>query len=379
MSSTFSFTGSPIRNVLERAHETLPSIEKVLAVYYDAAQQVLKVSMAHRSSAGARIEDIRTVEVMDGLKNYRENHTPMAWLRSDDLPFKVEKKRERRIDVFEELENTVLLLRFKNETDGRSDLLFYYFNGDTSNFGVSRDTRSLTTELKSIIAHMLYHSVKSQIREHKENQEKLKRLNQSTRYALKENKALKAELEHTHQRYRKSLADLCLQYLKELTSSYNASFKLSPEALNKLINYQGDINNIRDILEDAVFFASTVYSDEPVDEIVIEDSFINTEVRQEQELQQHSGGEMSIREQLYTKTRHILDEMETAARNLNDQNQKLTSANLARTLPHPKSAAAITDQLSKHRDRIIKLFDQHPDDWAIIRKNFRPIQNIMNK
>lgn len=378
MARTFSFAGSPIRNVLERAHDTLPSIEKVLAVYFDEKKEGLRISLAHRASEGVHIEEINTVEVLDNLKSFREKATPISWFHHEDIPFKVEKRTDRKIEVFEELENTVLLLRFGNDTDGKSDLLFYYFNGDTSNFGVSLDNRALTTELKSIISHILYHAVKSQIREHKENQEKLKLLNQTTRYALNENKELKAELENTHQRYRQSLADLCLQYVKEISEAYNTIFKLSPAALDKLINYKGDINYIRPIIEQAAFFASTVHIDEAREEITIEDSYINTDSIAVKESAQKSDKNLSIREQRYTKTRTILDDMEQAALRLQEQNQKLTSNNLARSLSHPKSAAAISDQLNKHRDRIIKLFDEHPDEWALIRKNFRPIQNIMN-
>lgn len=378
MAKTFSFTGSPIKCVLERSHEMLPSIEKVLAVYVDEKEGTLKISLAHRSSKDIRIEDITDVEVMDKLKSFRLKNTPMSWFRKEDIPFKVEKRKERTIEVFQELENTVLLLRFINSYDGKSDLLFYYFNGDTSNFGVSRDNRSLTTELKSIISHILYHSVKSQIQEHKENQEKLAELNQITRYAINENKELKTELENTHNRYRQSLADLCYQYVKEISADYNVHFRLSHEALDKLLNYKGDINNIKLIIEKAAFFASTLYATERASQITIEDSYLNTGIQAVQTSKQPDA-EFSIREHRYTKTRSILDEMEHTARKLLDQNQKLTSTNLARALPHPKSAAAISDQLSKHRDRIIKLFDSHPNDWAIIRKSFRPIQNVMNQ
>lgn len=379
MAKTFSFAGSPIRNVLERAHNTLPSIEKVLAVYFDEKNELLKISLAHRQAEEVRIEDIDDVEVMDKLEIFRKKSSPISWYHHEDIPFKIEKRKDRTIEVFEELENTVLLLRFPNESDQKSDLLFYFFNGDTSNFGVSRDNRSLTTELKSIIAHLLYHSVNSQIQEHKENQKKLIELNQMTRHALSENKDLKTELDNTHRRYRQSLSDLCLQYVKEVSEEYKTIFRLSPEALDKLLNYKGDINNVKGIIEKAAFFASTLHADTSPKQITIEDSYLNTDIQVPEVTAENTADNTSIREQRYTKTRSILNEMEETARLLKEKNQKLTSNNLARALPHPKSAAAISDQLSKHRDRIMKLFDDHPNEWAIIRKSFRPIQNITNQ
>ncbi len=377
MSGIFSFLGSPMQNVVKRAHDMLPSIEKVLAVFYDEMKDEQRALIAHRQSDGIKLEEITGNEVPLAFDDFREKPGAIGWYSKDDIPFEIQKKSTSpKIEVFRELENTVLLLRYKNETDGKYDLLFYYFNADTSNFGVSTDNRSLTTEHKTIISTMLYNAVKTQINEHNYNKDMLKVLNNNIQNAIHENKELKLKLENTRKRYQKSIAGLCLKNLKEISEELGVSLRLSAEAMDKLVNYEGDISDIRKIILQAAQFAVTMSMG--MGEVPIESSHVNTHVEkpaEEAEENAHTG----IREERYAKTRFILDEMEQAARLLSSRSVKLTSENLARSLSKPKSAAAISDQLSKHRDRILRLFDENPEQWTIIRKKFRPIQNIVNK
>jgi len=380
MTETFSFVGPPVENVLMRAHEVMPGIEKVLAVFYDDRRQQSRILISNKENGEFFVNPLENTQAIESFEPFRIKSAPVNWFSKDDIPFKIKKKETKpHIEVFSELENTVLLLRFKNDDDGLYDLLFYYFNANTSNFGVSSDSRNLTTEHKTIISQMLYNAVKAQIKEHKENKSMLKMMNNTTFNALHENKILKQKLEDTTKRYEKSLADLCLQYVSDISREMQVSLQLSAEAMHKLIEYEGDINNLKDIIRQAAVFAVTLNMDANTGEIMIESSYINTHFETDYVagniVQQQEG----IRQQRYSKTRHILDEMENAAELLASRNVKLTSENLAKSLKKPKSAAAISDQLNKHRDRIIKLFEENPGDWAVIRQNFRPIQNIVSK
>lgn len=380
MPGVFSFLGSPMQNVVKRAHDMLPSIEKVLAVFSDENTGGSRILVAHRESDGVSLEEINSPDSMKAFDTFRNKTGKINWYAQEEVPFEVQKKSASpKIDVFKELENTVLLLRYKNTADDNYDLLFYYFNADTSNFGVSADNRSLTTEHKTIISTMLYNAVKTQIKEHEHNKASLKMLNNNMQNALYENKHLKAELEKEQKRYNKKVSDYSLHILEEITSEIGIPLRLSAEALEKLVAYGGAFRDLRKILLQAAQFSITMQmgSAAPVQ---IESTHINTHLSE-------SGSDApvivpasrGVREERFAKTRLILNEMETAAKILSSRSVKLTSENLARSLAKPKSAAAISDQLSKHRDRIITLFDENPDQWAIIRKKFRPIQNIVNR
>lgn len=380
MTGTFSFVAPPVENVLMRAHEVMPGIEKVLAVFYDDRRQQNRILISNKENQQFVVNPVENSQAIESFEPFRKKSTPVNWFSKDDIPFQIKKKESTpHIEVFSELENTVLLLRFKNDDDGLYDLLFYYFNADTSNFGVSSDSRHLTTEHKTIISQMLYHAVKAQIKEHKENKAMLKMMNNTTFNALHENKVLKQKLEDTTKRYEKSLADLCLQYVSDISREMQVGLQLSVEALQKLIEYEGDINNLKDIIRQAALFAVTLNMGGNAGEIMIESSYINTHLETDYAAGNLVHQQEGIRQQRFSRTRYILDEMENAAELLSSRNIKLTSENLAKSLKKPKSAAAISDQLNKHRDRIIKLFEENPGEWTVIRQNFRPIQNIVNK
>ncbi|MDZ7775098.1 MAG: hypothetical protein U5L09_05520 [Bacteroidales bacterium] len=59
MTGTFSFMRAPIENVLLRAHEVMPGIEKVLAVFYDERADSPRILLSHRQDEGSRTETIR--------------------------------------------------------------------------------------------------------------------------------------------------------------------------------------------------------------------------------------------------------------------------------------------------------------------------------
>ena len=61
------------------------------------------------------------------------------------------------------------------------------------------------------------------------------------------------------------------------------------------------------------------------------------------------------------------------------QNWKLTSANVGHKLEKPITAAAISDKLKHHTPKIISLLEQYPTKWPLIRKRFRPLQNVIVK
>ena len=80
----------------------------------------------------------------------------------------------------------------------------------------------------------------------------------------------------------------------------------------------------------------------------------------------------------YSKTILLLDRLENASRNVIAQKLDLTGVNVGNSFSPPISAPAISDALKKHKNKIIHLFNEYPDKWAIIRKEFRPVKNIIS-
>ncbi len=80
----------------------------------------------------------------------------------------------------------------------------------------------------------------------------------------------------------------------------------------------------------------------------------------------------------YNKTFLLLEKLENAALNVKSKNLLLTGVNIGNEFPTPVTPPAISDALKKHRQKIIFLFNEYPSRWETIRKEFRPVQNILN-
>lgn len=382
MSGIFSFIQSPIRGVLERAHQAMPNIEKVFGVWYDENEQDLRKMLAHRIPGNSRIEDLTSSLGSENFEKFRMGGGSTSWFSKEEIPFFFEKEKDSKKDIkFKELENTVLLLRFHNKADNKYDLLFYYFNSDTSNFGVSFETRDLTTEHKVIIGHMLFNSVRSQINDHENNRQKLKEFNRVAKNAIQENQKLKEELDDANQQHREVVGQLCDFYVKEVSAEFNALIKLAPSAKEKLIAYKGDLQNIIGVIREAASFVLNLNMGEVNDAVIIDESMLNTSTVVKDKVHQVAVDHQSVQEHRLETTEGILDDMEVKATELRKEYPgiKITGRTLGGVLSNPKSPSGITDQLNNHRKRIIRLFEENPNKWQMIRNHFKPIQNIINK
>ncbi len=76
------------------------------------------------------------------------------------------------------------------------------------------------------------------------------------------------------------------------------------------------------------------------------------------------------------KTKELLDKLEKYSILVSQRNLNLTSFNVGKAMERPITPAAISDAISKNKDRINILFKQFPDKWNFIKNNFRPIINV---
>ena len=60
------------------------------------------------------------------------------------------------------------------------------------------------------------------------------------------------------------------------------------------------------------------------------------------------------------------------------KNMDITSANVGNACNIPITAPAISDAMKKHRNKIIHLLNKHPERWQLLRKEFRPVRNILS-
>lgn len=374
----FTFTGNPILKALNVSSSFLPGIEKIVALYFcpESSMQKGKIFF-NRIGSDPIIDDLNIEEVGNQILKMRKSLTYFEWFRKEDLPFEEKpKKKQSQMDVFLELENVVLGMGFLNEHDLNQDVLLVYFNQDLSNFGVSDSNKLLTPEHKKIIGTLLFNSYKTFIEHARADASALQSFNESTKTLIKKLSQTKEELDKSKFNYGQSLADLCRLYIKELSDAHsNFTFILTDDAISKIKTYQGDITELKGIIQKATDYVSNLYFDNPSTEIYITEDYLNFDLHIPQKISKPQEVQLYDR---YSKTMMLLDKFETAARDVMAKNQDITSANVGGACTVPITAPAISDAVKKHKNKIIYLLNKYPDRWSLIRKEFRPVRNIIS-
>lgn len=376
--SRFSFTGNPILEAMKLSASFLPGIEKVVALYHCTDTSLVKASsFINKIDEEPITEELNTEEFGSLIEKMRKNISYFDWYKKDDIPFEVrQKKKHTQMDVFNELENVVLALGYQNDTDKKYDILLIYFNQDMSNFGASDSGKLLTPDHKKIVGMLLYNSYKTFLEHTKTDTATLQTYNENTKSLIKKLSQTKEDLEKARFNYGQSLADLCRLYVKELSENHpNFNFILTDDAISKIKTYQGDITELKGIIQKATDYVGNLYFDNPTSDIYISEDYLNFDVHILHKISKPQEVQLYDR---YSKTIMLLDKLESAAREVMAKNLDLTSANVGNACSTPITAPAISDAMKKHRHKIVYLLNKYPDRWKLIRKEFRPVRNIIS-
>lgn len=378
MKRSFSFTEKPVLFILKSIPSLLPGIEKAVTIYYSYESKRLLSHSIRYENTGYLVEELSLEDTSAIMRKLRSENSPYSWLMTEDIPFEIKSKQRMQLNIFNELNNNILLIRIPNEYDQLNDLFFIYLNQNLSNFGIVNNNKPLSTENKTIIAHIVRNTITTIYLTLKDDKVLFADLHENTKSLLTEINALREQLETTKIKYNEGFIRLCQNWLLEISRTHDRIYRLSESAVEKLKHFEGDFNSLRNILEKAAHFAESFALDSSVQDILIADFHIiitdEPPNKTVEKIPEHSG-DIPIK---YSKTLVLLDKLENAALNVKSKNKLITSANLGYEFPTPITPPAITDALKKHRTKILFLFKEFPHRWEIIRSEFRPIQNILN-
>jgi hypothetical protein len=378
MKRVFSFSEKPVLFILQFLPSLLPGIEKVIAVYYSPDSASVSSDLIRKESGEYVQESFQVSDSPSLFSRLRSDNAPYSWLRKEDLPFEIKPKERVQLDIFNELNNSILLIRIQNTFDNKNDLFFIYFNQDLSNFGTISPNKILSTENKTIIGHILRNSILTFIQNNRSDKDLFATLNENTRAMIKERNFLRDELEITREKYKEGLIRLTNSYLTDLYKSNGVMYRLSDGSMKKIREYTGDISNLKPVIAQAARYAETMNLEGTTGDVLIADFHLvmdeKKEPRQKESISEPVG-DVPVK---YNKTFLLLDKLENAALHVKSKNMLLTGANIGHEFPNPVTPPAITDALKKHKQKILFLFREYPDRWVIIRTEFRPVQNILN-
>lgn len=382
MQELFTFLDNPYLVILGEALSSLPGIERVDLLFYNAETAKTELHTIQRGKDSQQSVQLNfDNEKLDILNAFRRKQSTPNWLGISSIPYSSNPNNSIKQDLFSEFDSHVLCLPFSNSGDYSKDLYLFYFRKNAADFGLSRADNVLSTSNKAIIGHLIFNSLNSQLKTVKHNQDSLRMLNEQTRFILElKNKAVHENFE-LKERNKGNLIQLTEFLINELGNNELDVFYLSEDAKEQIGEFTGSVFDLKKQLGRAMAMAKTLNFGIGIREHILKPDYFNFAIASEKQtdsVSQDTLSEENVKHQ-HSKTFDFLNEMEKAAQLVNNQGWKLTSAHVGHKFERPITAAAISDKLKHHSDKIIRLLEQYPAKWPLIRKRFRPLQNVIIK
>jgi hypothetical protein len=313
------------------------------------------------------------------LQRMASSKIPIAWFSYFDLT--PPEDISLSANVFDESEKTMLAVLLPSPDIAlKSSLLLVHFGQNISTFGISAWQKTLTPEMKNIIGHIFSNSlqafwidVNQREKERKEHAALLGKMLEETdfmRIGL-QNKVEAASL------FYREYVDMVLNKLAGPTAHL---ISFSDAAWNKILASKSRPEQLENIIDKALQLCRITGLLEGKLQVVIREEMIilsddnNTETQPTS--QQTIANECRIGSR-YDKTILLLDRLEWAAAKIKNAGISMTGKMVGQHMEMPVSAPAISDSLKKHRNKILHLFRRYPEQWPVIRQEFRPIRNLM--
>ncbi len=382
MQELFTFLDNPYLVVLGDSLQSLPGIERVDLLFYNvenAKTELHSVQREMNNQQAFQLDFDR--ESVDTFNAFRRKQNSQNWLGINNIPYANKRSTDLKQDLFSEMDSHVLCLSFPNSTDFSKDVFLFYFRKNTSDFGLSLSDKVLSTSNKAIIGHLLYNSIKFQLNSVKHNQQSLRLLNEQTRYIL--DSKYQTELENTNlkTRNRGNLIQLTEFLINEISHNSKDVFYLSEESKEHIGEFSGTVFDLKKQLSRAMTMAKTLNFGTGKLEHTLKTDYFSFSPSKEMHIPLSSTETLSEENVKHThsKTYDFLNDMEQSAQTVIKLGWKLTSANVGHQFEKPITASAISDKLKHHNSRIIKLLEQYPAKWSLIRNRFKPLQNVLVK
>lgn len=370
MPGEFSFLVNDYELILRYANTLLPGIRRMDAVYYDPESEMLQALTVIPLEDPAEVKEMGIEGSSSELEKLRKVKAQFSWFSEDELPFNHSNQSRRIPDVFSELNKVILAMRFPNQADNKSDLLFIYFTENMTSFGMGMSKKEMTAEYKEIIAHMVLNSIKTM---HKVSVDD-SLVWQSVREMIRENRH---KMEHNNRkmealtaRYEERLVDSCNYFLSNISAMEGRRYVFSESALKLIKSSDAEYHRIENAIKLAVQLAKNFDFGENEDMTTITEDFLNFNAAQVE------GDEDSLSDTVYEKPFNYLSLLEEAAEKVNAAKRPLTAQNVVDALERPVKPSAVSWMVNHNMKAFKHLFKLYPDKWPLIRSQFKPILRI---
>ena len=374
MFDQFTLKQHPIEVLVNQRSSILPGALKIVGIYHNY-NSTLPFGISSSISESTTKEIEFSLDVIKKHCNINSNKTWISIADSGLDRNSSEKRVIKQMSLEDEFENNILLLKFESIYPNIYDLIFIFFNKDKNSFELESKPQSLNAENKSLIGHLLFNSIKTQIETHVNNAisfDSILEVNRTTQIGLIDAYRKIKEAEDKHNLLIHTVIKNYTQLIQDKTE---INIKFSEEALAMLIDFDGTQDELKNVVLKSAELAINLTKG---NEAVVYPTYLQLE-RYQNKSREDKIEAVPVLFNRYSKTRQILDKYEKSARDVLKNDQPLTGKNVGANCPAPISAPAITDSIKNHKKKMLTLFLKHPEKWPIIRSEFKPIINILPK
>jgi hypothetical protein len=374
MSDQFSFIGYPALVILKNSKLLVPGIERVDVVYFDPFKKKVCAKMSRKQGDDYLIEDLSVGSVSKKINNLRQRKAATEWYGKTEIPYNLSSAEANNKDIFGELDKVVMMARVPNNFDGKSDLVFFYFATNMSNFTISGNKKDLTPKIKDVIARNIRNSLLMVLTNAANDQRVLQMISENMAAVGQNLENMNRKLNLTQNKYQESLVISCNHYLEKFSRQNKRSYSFSEAAIQRIKEYDGEFHKLEGIISRAIEIADNlVYGILPA-KVILTESHLNFSF--DETPAQDSG---PLEHGIYSFAAKFLNRIEAGCFYVKKQNMSLTSKNVASSLDNPVKPPAISYMVNYHTVNIKELFKLYPDKWQLLKSEFKPTMKLVEK
>ncbi len=360
----YSFIEHPMSQLLKSLEDLLPGVKTAYALYTSIDKKVILNKYGEE-------EPISLKNKMHLVQKFRTEKGNHNWIRKDMLPFLEEQqsKKVKQLSLTDEKENNILCLKIVSPYDYLYDTFLIEIN--YSNFySVSKEGENLTTEQKFIIEKLLFNAVKVRLETEYNNLKTHELIINSLK--ARQNKLQNEILKNKKltKNYQKALDYFLAQVSKEISSQENIALSFSPACKAYLYQLDVSLETIHTSIINAVNVVQNL-NIKPVKQIILEPDNLQIITPKE------TSSSVVKKTEKHNNVIEMLNKYEEAAVLCQDKGLKINGGNVARHCKPAITPAAITFNLKKYANVINLLTDKYDDKWTLLKKYFKPLQNVL--
>jgi hypothetical protein len=292
-----------------------------------------------------------------------------GWYAKTETPFS-SSKQIGQTSLEMELNRDYLLLKDFKTDQGQLYLLI-----NLKPFGLSK-TKYLLAGEKKLLEHCINGIALKLIEQTKNDKTILKNIALSNAQSRNEINQVKQQLDYQNKNFEVAITQFIQLIVTKLQSKYGIQIRLSKEFIQALKTYNKPFENLEENLEQHILIELNLAIAQDEHEIVLKPSHLQS---LQQVVRQTTENNSDLNLGRFAKTYKLLDRYEQAAELVLQKNLKVIGKNIGTHCKPAVSNASITDALNKHAKKIFELFKRYPDQWNIIRSEFRSVANIIEK